>query len=342
MDKRRAREEARETGLRAGIALYGQALCGLCLFLTEYALSPAWLCMLIALPFFLLCRFLAARAVSRPGRTALLTAALIAFFDALAAYAALCALCQTLLPALPSWLAAALPALFAAWAARGDGRALTILSRPAALLIACPLLYCALAALPQADVGRLFPLLGRGADALGLGALWACGCAAGATLHFCFPRPGPDAPQPPLFPAAAAWMLAVATAALRAALMPYPALAQGMTQTDKLLLIGRFSSPAAGWPLMMAALLTLLLYALVSALNAAAARLTAAAKRPAPGFLLCALLMGFLLPAGAHPTRIVTRILTLLLPFRAALTLGILAALFIKNKRAKGAAADAQ
>lgn len=340
MDKQRVREAARETGLRAGIALYGQALCGLCLFLTEYALSPAWLCLLAALPFFLLCRWLAARAAC-PGRTALLTAGLVFFLDALAAYAVLCALFRSLLPALPSWLTAALPVLFAAWAARGDGRALTVLSRPAALLIACPLLYCALAAAPQTDIGRLFPLLGRNAETLGGGALWACGCAAGAALHFGVFRPAAGAVRPPLAPAAAAWTLAAATAVLRAALMPYSALAQSMTQTDKLLLIGRFSSPAAGWPLLMAALMTLLLYTWTSALNAAAARLAAAGGRPAPGFFTCAALGALMLPLGAHPTRAVMRIVTLILPLRAALTLGLLTALFIRKKREGRAASDA-
>ncbi len=339
MEDDRIREARAEDGFRAGIALLGQILTGLCLFVLPYAGSPAWLCVLGTAPYLFLCRFFSRRAADG-GKISLLFAALAAFLDALAAYVPLSALCQALLTDLHPWAAAALPALFAAGAAGGRERTLAVLSRPAALMILLPLLYCVFAALPQIRIGRLFPLLGKGMGAIGVGAVWMWGCVSCACLPGARRQTSRQEPRRPLLPLLAALLLGAGAAALYALLLPYGALIRPASLADRLTALRRFASPTWGWPLMTGALILLLFYALASALDTAAGMLSAARERKGSGRLLTALLALALLPIGAAQSRTILRLLIWILPARAALTMGLWMALCLK-KIVKGASSHA-
>lgn len=325
------REDARERSLRAGIGLYGQVLIGFCLFLAEYAGTPAWLSILGAFPFLWLCLFLASRA--RPmGPVARLTAAAVFWLDALAAYLTLCALCMALLPDHSPWLLSILLAAFAAGTGRETGGTVSVLSRPAALVIFLPLVYCAAAALPEGSLGRLFPLLGEGPERIALGAAWACGCVSSACFPWLHEKDGLR--RPPRLPVGAALLLGGLTGLFFAYLLPYPMLSRPALFARRLMLAEQFSSSAAIWPLLTAVLLFLLLYALVSSLRAGAGCVAAVRGRgkAAPG--IEALMLLPMLPMGAAQSRIAQEVLLILLPARALLTLLLL--LFLQRKKAPG------
>lgn len=332
----RRREDARDGSIRAGIGLYGQMLTGLCLFLTKYAGTPAWLAVGLAGPFLLLCRFLGKRARPLRGRLRFLAAAGVAWLDALAAYTLLCALCVSLLPDLHPFLPAALTGAFAVYGVSGRDRAVTALSRPLAALMLLALVFAALTALPQGRIGRLFPLLGEGADRVALGAVWTWGCAATA----CFPRllrREEDALSPSGLPLGAALLAAVLTALLHALLLPFPALVRPALAVDRLALLREASPPAAAWSLLTAALLLLLFYAVLSSLKMACRCIAGAGG--GGGWGAAVLLTLLMLPVGASQNQGVLRLLILALPLRAGIVLCLLVSLLGKRGNGKEAAA---
>ena len=329
----RQREDARDESIRAGIGLYGQTLTGLCLFLTEYIGASAWLAVGLAGPFLLLCRCLAKRGRPLKGKARFLAAAGTAWLDALAAYTLLCALCVSLLPDLHPFLPAALTGVFAVAGLSERDRAVTALGRPLAALILLAVFLSALTALPQGRIGRLFPLLGKGADRLAAGALWTWGCGATACFPWLLKREEDrDAPSPPGLPLAAALLAAVLTALVHALLLPFPALTRPAWAVDRLVLLREASPPAAMWPLLTAALLLLLFYTLLSSLKTACRCIAGAGARGGRG--TAALLTLLMLPVGASQDREAIRLLILALPLRAVAALCLL--LSLRGKRGNG------
>lgn len=287
----------------SALALYGQTVIGLCLYLLEKTGTPGYGAMLLSAPYVLLCLSLSrgTEEVKGPVRWPLLLALWI---DGQIALWGISALCAKLLSDYPPWLYPIAAALFA-WVA-AQPRALSIAARPLCWLIGLPLVYCAVSALPQGNVGHLFPLLGEGTSGVLRGGAWMLGCTATA----CVPPRGVAKPST----LTAALAAGIFTALFFAWLLPYSALRRPMALADRLLLPAQLSHPLGGWPLLSCAFLLLLIATLTASLSRCAACFSAKYEKKAR--LLLAL---SLIPAAAFPTRQVLEGLLFLAPLRGVL-----------------------
>jgi len=305
------REKAQDQEKRAALCLYAQLLSGITLYACFRGSGALWLSVLLTGPFLVLLRLLRKGAPGNPSRLL----ALPFLVDSLAAYALLCGLIRLLLTDLPAWAAAGIVTAFFLLCAGKEDRALTIMSRPAAWLIALPLFCCALGCLPQGSLGRLFPLLGKGPAAAGMGGIWLAGCLSPAAAPAETEKPG-------LLPALTAWLLAIATAALLAFLQPPFSPNPPASWAACLSLPSRLSLPAALWAPTMAALILLLFYAHASALHTAGMILSPGNPKNRRFLLIAAALL--MLPAGALREETFEQALLWALPFRLIVTLAAL------------------
>ena len=293
---------------KSALCLYAQLLLGMTLYARFRGAGALWLSVLLTAPFLCLIFFLIRGSRRAPSRLL----SLAALMDALTAYTLLCGLCRLLLADLPPWAAAGAVTAFALLCVGAEERALDIMSRPAAWLIAIPLAACAVGCLPQGSVGRLFPLLGRGPAAVGLGGIWLTGCLTPAAAAAEGKKPG----LPSLL---TALLLSVATAALFSFLQPpfspYPPASWPSWPA----LPARFSLPAALWTPAMSALMLLLFYAHLSGLQTAGALLARRDGKNRRFILWAAALLMF--PAGALREAAFERLLFWTFPVRSAVIL---------------------
>ncbi|MBQ9264194.1 MAG: hypothetical protein IJ189_08305 [Clostridia bacterium] len=323
-------EHARCRSMATGISLYAQVIIGLCLFLTEYTGTPGWMAILLTGPVTFLCAWLARRTPVCKGAVSRALVGLIAWMDEVIVFYVLCGLCKALLPDLNAWLLSAVLCALSWFSSVGKERALMLASRPIIPLILVPIAYNACAAVPNMDLGNLFPLLGAGMPRLLGGAVWMLGSTVPACLIFLTPAANAPA-RPSLLPPVLGLLFGAITAFLYALLLPYPALQRPAALSEKLTLLTQLSSPTAGWSLLIGAQLFLLFYSLTLNLSRAGEMICALGnKKGKPQLLTAALLLPSLI-IGACMTEQVNATLLMLSPLRFVLALGLLIGLNLKK-----------
>ena len=347
----RSQAYALEQYVLAGLCVYSQIVIGAALYLYDHVSTPGYLSVLLTAPFLLLLYggmlFLARRV--RPEQGLLLSAVgsaaaapiclllcLGALLDALAAGVMLCAMIGDVLPQMNVLrLALAAAAVIALAIGGEDEYDLPRRSRFLRWGLALVLIFCACTALPYGNPGHLFPLLSKGPGSVFEGALWMCGCAAGACCPLALPQKAESLraltahPQRGLRELLTALLFGALTVFFAAYLLPFYALARPETLGWRALLYAEISSSLTGWSLLLCAQMFLMLFSLATGVTRAAALLSrAAGKKKSPPWLLAALLLLLMGAAGLNPPGF-SAFLLAALPWRAVLALLALAAMVI-------------
>lgn len=321
---------ARDRGVLAGVQLYAQLAVGLAVFLYDRVSTPGYWSLLLTAPYLALIWALARQAKKRLeagpaavslGRGLSMALALLCLLDAQLVFYALCAVAADVLPDLPP-LSAPLALALTMGLCLSDARSRCALPRMARLIrwiAAGALGFCMLCALPCGKAAHFFPLLGRGLDTVGRGALWMCGACAGCVWSWLLPaEEGPAPGKTLLFPLAYGLLAGVATMLVSVWLMPFFFMARPETAGWRLLALTNMTPSVPAWSLNVLGLAAVLLPALCASLSQASDLLGRFCVRSRPSPVLAFMLPCLLIPASALPGALET--LVRIAPWRAAAT----------------------
>ena len=332
----------------AGVSVYVQWLIGIALYLFSRVSTPGYMSVLLSgaamTGIWALSRFLQRNADPEKGvlraclgrygeKTASAALALCFFADSQLAFFTLCAVMSEVLPDVNTLWAALATALLTAFALKGDPFALPRLSRVLRWVLLLFMAWPVIAALPQGNIGHLFPALGMGAGNILSGGLWLCGCAAGACCPWLLPQSADtgkamqSGKRKGLGSLLGGLFFSALFALLAAYLLPFYALARPETAGWRLLIFSTLSPSLIGWSLMLWAVLFFLLLALSAGTSRAALLIARAAGREKPSFLLTAVLLFMQVPLSALNTDKGEEILLNTAPYRAVIVIAVLAAL---------------
>lgn len=307
----------------SALLFYAQLVIGLAFFLYGHVSTPGYMSLLLlffplAGVYFLCCRLARQNIASHPAaRAGNLLLGLCLFIDAQLCLYAFCDLMREMLPKYSTILIAPIT-LGCVMAAlhRQNSRALPALARFLRLPLGIGLGFCLLGAVPRADAGNLFPLLGLQPGRILTGSLYMCSTLSCAFTPF-FVRPGITVKaqaQRGFCSLGLALALGVLTALLTASLLPIYFLARPNTIGGRMLLPLKVNPALIAWSLMTCLMLLLLLLALAGALSRSRRLLSQAVGRRIHGAVSLALV-----PLPALSTDLAGNITAWLAPARLAL-----------------------